>query len=149
MPLLLACVVPLSSQETGGGFSKGPPLAWNFPGQSPRSLAMELAAGNVGEGYQVHDGFWSCTLSKSVPVLVEVFLFAGNDYRFSVASLEPFSQLSLSIFDATGCPVGMEYSGDSFCSTAGLSVIKTGRYFVRLVMTGSDTADTCMVYCYK
>jgi hypothetical protein len=125
------------------------PLDWNSPGKSPRGLALELAAGNAGEGYQVHDGFWSGTLSSGVPVLIEVYLFAGNDYRFSAANLDAFSQLKLSIFDQWGYPAGTEYSGNSSCSTAGITVIRSGRYYIRLVMTESDNTDTCMVYSYK
>jgi hypothetical protein len=125
------------------------PLAWNAHDKSPRSLALELAAGNEGEGYQVHDGFWSGTLAKAEPILLEVFLFAGNDYRFSAANSDAFSQLRLSIFDTWGYPAGQEYTGDSSCSTAGISVIRSGRYFIRLVMSEGDKADTCMVYSYK
>jgi hypothetical protein len=125
------------------------PLDWTAYDKSPRSLALELAAGNEGEGYQVHDGFWSGTLAKAEPVLLEVFLFAGNDYRFSAANSDALSQLRLSIFDAWGHPAGQEYTGDSSCSTAGISVIRSGRYFIRLVMTEGDKADTCMVYSYK
>jgi hypothetical protein len=110
---------------------------------------LELAAGNEGEGYQVHDGFWSGTLTKAEPILLEVYLFAGNDYRFSAANVDALSQLRLSIFDAWGYPAGQEYSGDFSCSTAGISVIRSGRYFIRLVMTEGDKADTCMVYSYK
>lgn len=124
-------------------------LDWTAHDKSPRSLALELAAGNEGEGYQVHDGFWSGTLAKAEPVLLEVFLFAGNDYRFSAANSDALSQLRLSIFDTWGYPAGQEYTGDSSCSTAGISVIRSGRYFIRLVMTEGDKADTCMVYSYK
>ena len=137
------------AQEDKSTPANSSPLDWNAHDKSPRSLALELAAGNEGEGYQVHDGFWSGTLAKAEPVLLEVFLFAGNDYRFSAANSDAFSQLRLSIFDTWGYPTGQEYSGDSSCSTAGISVIRSGRYFIRLVMTEGDKADTCMVYSYK
>jgi len=124
-------------------------LEWNSPDQSPRRLALELAAGNAAEGYQVHDGFWSGTLAKSEPILIELYLFAGNDYRFSAANLDFQSQLTISIFDAWGFPAGSEYTGNSSCSTAGISVIRSGRYFIRILMTEGDKADTCVLYSYK
>ena len=145
----LSLVAMTHAQEDKATVANSSPLAWNSHDKSPRSLALELAAGNEGEGYQVHDGFWSGTLTKAEPILLEVYLFAGNDYRFSAANVDALSQLRLSIFDAWGYPAGQEYSGDFSCSTAGISVIRSGRYFIRLVMTEGDKADTCMVYSYK
>ena len=147
--IMLLLVVMAQAQDDKATVANSSPLAWNSHDKSPRSLALELAAGNVGEGYQVHDGFWSGTLTKAEQILLEVYLFAGNDYRFSAANLDAFSQLTLSIFDTWGYPAGQKYSGDSSCSTAGISVIRSGRYFIRLVMTEGDKADTCMVYSYK
>ena len=147
--IALSLVVMAQAQEDKSTSANSSPLAWNSNDKSPLNLALELAAGNEGEGYQVHDGFWSGTLTKAEPILLEVYLFAGNDYRFSAANLGAFSQLKLSIFDAWGYPAGQEYSGDSSCSTAGISVIRSGRYFIRLVMMEGDKADTCMVYSYK
>jgi len=151
LPLLffLLALAVSDAQQEGGGLANSSPLDWNSPDKSPRSLALELAAGNAGEGYQIHDGFWSGTLSKGVPMLIEVHLFAGNDYRFSSANLDPYSQLKVSIFDAWGYPAGQEYSGNASCATAGISVIRSGSYFIRLIMTEGDKVDTCMVYSYK
>ena len=145
----LSLVAMAHAQEDKSTPANSSPLAWNSHDKSPRSVALELAAGNEGEGYQVHDGFWSGTLTKAEPILLEVYLFAGNDYRFSAANLDVSSQLKLSIFDAWGYSAGQEYSGGSSCSTAGITVIRSGTYFIRLVMTEGDKADTCMVYSYK
>lgn len=145
--LLMQGVSP--AQQEAAGSANPSPLEWNAPDKSPRGLALELAAGNAGEGYQIHDGFWSGTLSKGTPVILEVHLFSGNDYRFSAANLDPYSQLKVSIFDAWGYQAGQEYSGNASCATAGISVIRSGRYFIRLVMTEGDKVDTCMVYSYK
>ena len=147
--IALSLVAMAHAQEEMSAPANSSPLAWNSHDKSPRSLALELAAGNEGEGYQVRDGFWSGTLAKAEPILLEVYLFAGNDYRFSAANLDAFSQLRLSIFDGWGYPAGQEYTGGSSCATAGISVIRSGRYFIRLIMTEGDKADTCMVYSYK
>jgi hypothetical protein len=146
---LLASISMACASEKTEGLPNPSPLDWNSSDQSPRRLALEMAAGNAGEGYQIHDGFWSGTLTKNVPTHIEVYLFAGNHYRFSAANVDFYSQLRLKIFDSWGYPAGSEYSGDSSCSAAGISVIRSGRYFIRLVMTEGDNADTCMVYSYK
>lgn len=137
------------AQTKNPGPANSSTLEWNFPDQSPRRLALELASGNAAEGYQVHDGFWSGTLAKDEPVIVELYLFAGNDYRFSAANVDFQSQLTVSIFDVWGFPAGSEYSGNSSCATAGISVIRSGRYFIRILMTEGDKADACMLYSYK
>ena len=146
---LLASLLVSSAVETASGLPNPSPLDWNSSDQSPRRLALEMAAGNADEGYQIHDGFWSGALAKDAPVHIEVYLFAGNDYRFSAANVDFYSQLRLKIFDSWGFPVGNQYSGDSSCSAAGISVIQSGRYFIQLVMSEGDKADTCMVYSYK
>lgn len=145
---VLATLDCASAQDTAG-VGRPSPLAWNSSDQSPRRLALEMAAGSSGEGYQIHDGFWSGMLATNVPTLIEVYLFAGNDYRFSAANLDFYSQLRLRIFDSWGYPVGSEYSGGSSCASAGIFVIQSGKYFIELVMSEGDNADTCMVYSYK
>jgi hypothetical protein len=147
--LSILCSVFAASAQVEELASATSPMEWNLPDQSPRGLALRLAAGDAGEGYQVHDGFWSGTLEKDSPILLEVYLFEGNDYRFSAANTDPASHLVLSIFDTWGYPASADYSHGASYSTAGISVLRTGRYFVRLVMTEGDKADACMVYSYK
>lgn len=147
--LILFAAAAHAAVQDAASVARPSPLEWNASDQSPRRLALELAAGSAGEGYQIHDGFWSGTLAKNVPALIEVYLFAGNDYRFSAANLDFYSQLRLKIFDSWGYPAGSEYLGNSSCASAGIFVIRSGRYFIQLVMSEGDNADTCMVYSYK
>ncbi|NDG73510.1 MAG: hypothetical protein EBY32_19850, partial [Proteobacteria bacterium] len=143
---ILCGVVAVSAEVEEFASAKTSAMEWNLPDQSPRGLALRLAAGDAGEGYQVHDGFWSGTLEKDAPILLEVYLFEGNDYRFSAANTDPESHLVLSIFDTWGYAASGDYSDGRSYSTAGISVLRTGRYFVRLVMTEGDKADACVVY---
>jgi hypothetical protein len=148
--LSILCSIPSASAQVQELPSpRTSSMEWNLTDQSPRGLALRLAAGDAGEGYQVHDGFWSGTLEKDAPILLEVYLFEGNDYRFSVANTDPASHLVLSIFDTWGYPASADSSHGASYSTAGISVFRTGRYFVRLIMTEGDKADACMVYSYK
>ena len=147
--LSILCSVFAASAQVEELASATSSMEWNLPDQSPRGLALRLAAGDASEGYQVHDGFWSGTLEKDSPILLEVYLFEGNDYRFSAANTDPASHLVLAIFDTWGYAASADYSHGASYSTAGISVLRTGRYFVRLVMTEGDKADACMVYSYK
>jgi len=149
--LLLLFAVPgaLLAQTPGTTKSKPSPLEWNTSDHSPRSRALELAGGFSGDGYKVRDGFWSGSLEKGTPVLIEVNLFAGNDYWFSAANLDPSTRLKVSIFDVHGNPVGSQAFDEASRAAAGISVWQSGRYFIRVAMTEGDKADTCMVYSYK
>jgi hypothetical protein len=129
--------------------SQPSPLAWNSTDKCPRSRALELARAFTNEGYKVRDGFWSGLLEKDRPILIEVYLFSGNDYWFSAANMDPAVRLSVSIFDSNGHPVGSESFQEESRAAGSISVIQTGRYFIQLAMTEGDTSETCMVYSYK
>ena len=131
------------------GKSQPSPLNWNPSTESPRSRAIEIAGAGEGTGYIARDGHWLGTLEKQKPVLVAVNLFAGNAYRFSAASLDPAARLRVSVFDSDGQPAGSESALDSPGATASVAPVRNGRYFVRLLMTEGDKAETCMVYFYK
>jgi hypothetical protein len=108
-----------------------------------------LAADSKSHGYALRDGFWSGTLEKDQPVVIAVQLFAWNDYSFSAAHLDPGSRIRISIFDRWGYKVGSDGSADETSATAGISAVRSDRYFIRLELTEGDKAATCMVYSYK
>jgi hypothetical protein len=129
--------------------SKPSPIDWNPAAPSPRSKAIEIAGAPPESGYIARDGFWLGTLEKQKPVVLAVNLFAGNEYRFSAANLDPATQLRVSVFDGEGRPTGSENPLESSGATASVAPLRNGRHFVRLLMTEGDKAETCMVYFYK
>jgi hypothetical protein len=152
LPVLAAllCLASARAQEFPlESKSKPAPLDWNQEIASPRSRAVEVAAERKALGYHLRDGFWSGTLEKEKPVLIAVHLFAGNDYWFSAANLDPDTQLKISLFDRWGNAAGGRESEGHAQATAGISPVRSGRYFVQLEMTEGDKASTCMVYSYK
>lgn len=129
--------------------TKPAPLDWNQAVDSPRGRALEIAADRKSLGDHLRDGFWSGMLEKDQPVLIAVHLFAGNDYWFSAANLDPDTKLKITVFDRWGYAAGGSESPGQGRATAGLSPLRSGRYYVRLAMTEGDKAETCMVYSYK
>jgi hypothetical protein len=138
-----------SAQEPVPAQSKPAPLDWNPAESSPRSRALELAAEGKSQGYALRDGFWFGTLEKDQPVVLAVQLFAWNDYSFSAAHLDPGSRLLVTIFDRWGYKVGSNESIDGTSAKAGISAVRSDRYYIRLELTEGDKAETCMVYSYK
>lgn len=138
-----------SAQEPMPAQSKPAPLDWNPSGSSPRSRALELAAEGKSQGYALRDGFWSGTLKMDQPVVLAVQLFAWNDYSFFAAHVDPGSRLRVSIFDRWGYKVGSNESIDETSAKAGISAVRSDRYYIQLELTEGDKAETCMVYSYK
>ncbi len=147
LPILAAVFLASASAEEPT--SKPAPLDWNQAAVSPRGRALELAADQKSLGYHLRDGFWSSNLEKGRPVVIAVHLFAGNDYWFSAANLEPDSRLKISIFDRWGNAAGGRESEGQGQATAGISPVRSGRYYIHLTMTEGDKAETCMVYSFK
>lgn len=138
-----------SAQETAPAQSKPAPLDWNPAGSSPRGRALELAAEGKSQGYALRDGFWSGTLEMDRPVVLAVQLFAWNDYSFYAAHTHPGSRIRVSIFDRWGYQVGSNDSANENSATAGISAVRSDRYYLRLELAEGDKAEACMVYSYK
>jgi len=114
-----------------------------------RSRALELAGAFANDGYKIRDGFWSGTLEPGKPQFLQVNLFAGNEYWFSVASLVPTAKLSVGVFDESGLPVQGEVFQDGATAAAGVIADASGKYFIRLEVAEGDKAEFCLVYSYK
>jgi hypothetical protein len=55
----------------------------------------------------------------------------------------------MSFFDPQGNPAAAEEIDGANSVTAGLSAMRSGRYYLRLDLTEGDKAETCVVYSYK
>ena len=111
-----------------------------------RRAAGELATAWANDGFKLRDGHWSGSLPPGDPQIVQVNLFEGNRYWFTVASSGP---ISMGIFDEDGQPVPVETFQDASRAAAGFAPISSGVYFVKLDQAGSHPTTFCLVYSYK
>jgi hypothetical protein len=146
---LVLAIGPAAAQEPAQPQTKPAPLDWNQAEASARSRALEAAAHNKSQGYTLRDGFWRGMLEKNKPVVIAVHLFAKNHYSFSAAHPAPGSRVRISFFDPQGNPAAAEEIDGANSVTAGLSAMRSGRYYLRLDLTEGDKAETCVVYSYK
>ncbi len=114
-----------------------------------RSHALELAGAFANDGYKVRDGFWSGTLELGKPLLLEVNLFAGNEYWFSGAATNPARKIAVKVFDAKGKPVETELYAESATAAAGFAPVMSGPYLVQIELMDGEKAPFCLVYSYK
>ena len=113
--------------------------------------AMDLAGAFSNDGFKVRDGLWTGNIGlngKRVRV-VEVNLFAGNQYWFCFGSNPSVKKVRLNLFDETGKLMTTDtYEGEGN-EAIGFSPQTSGPYFVRIEEVEGEMADCCLLYCYK
>lgn len=125
------------------------PTPASDPSVSARSIVLEVAGAFANDGYKVRDGYWSGKLEAGKPQLIEVNLFAGNEYWFSAAAMPPAEQIELKIFDELGKQVEGQKYEDGLKVAAGIETQFSGKYFVQIQMLKGSPAEFCLIYSYK
>ncbi len=114
-----------------------------------RQVALEVAGAFQNDGFKIRDGVCTGRLEKDVPKVIQVNLFAGNEYWLVLGAVAPAKKVQISVFDETGQPVETEpYQGDA-ASAAGFSPGVSGPYYVKVTLLEGDPAAFCMLYSYK
>ena len=113
------------------------------------SVALELAGAFSNDGYKLRDGVWSGAIKPKESKLIQVNLYAGNQYWFSVGATDTAKKLTVTVFDENGKPVSSEAYQDGAKSAAGFSPAASGAYIIRIQETEGDPAGFCFLYSYK
>lgn len=114
-----------------------------------RESALALAGAFANDGFKVRDGHWSRPLVKGAKQAIEVNLYAGNEYWFSVGATSEAKALAVKIFDESGAQVNTESYAEGMNAAAGLKPESSGPYFVQVEETEGADATFCLVYSYK
>ncbi|MGH7939275.1 MAG: hypothetical protein ACRD5Z_18580 [Bryobacteraceae bacterium] len=114
-----------------------------------REIALEVAGAFSNDGFKLRDGHWAGTVAPNETKTFAVNLYSGNQYWFSVATPTPAKELTVEAFDETGAPITTEKYHADGKAAAGLSVVKSGQYFIRVGLKESAPAAVCFVYSYK
>lgn len=114
-----------------------------------RSAALQLAGAFSNDGYKIRDGFYFGSLEPGKSTVIEVNLFAGNEYWFCAAGLPPARKLAVHVFDEDGNPVEQQSYGEDANAAAGVVAAVSGKYFVKIELVEGEKAPFCFLYCYK
>lgn len=114
-----------------------------------RRTALELAGAFANDGFKLRDGVIMGMLEKGKPKVVQVNLFAGNEYWFSVGGAGAAKKLAVSVFDETGKKLDAEPYQQGATAAAGISPGVSGPYFIKVELVEGATAAFCLVYSYK
>lgn len=111
--------------------------------------ALELAAAFSNDGFKIRDGRWTSLLPAGQKQVLEVHLFAGNQYWFSASVAEEGANPRLVLRDSEGTemPV-LTYSTDSDFAL-GVLPKKSGIYHLELQTAHPEPSTFCVVYSYK
>ena len=114
-----------------------------------RADVLDLAGAWSNDGFKIRDGHWSGDLLPGEPKLVQVNLFAGNHYWFSVAANARAKEVAIAVFDENGGPVATEPYADGVRAAARFSPKVSGPYYVQLVSKEGPRSAFCLIYSYK
>ncbi len=114
-----------------------------------RADVLELAGAWSNDGFKIRDGYWGGDLFPGEPKVVQVNLFAGNHYWFSVAAHARAKAVSIGVFDETGKPVAVEPFADGVRAAARFSPKVSGPYYIQVSAKEGPRSAFCLVYSYK
>jgi len=114
-----------------------------------RKDALELAGAFANDGFKIRDGHWCGVLKPHDHALIAANLYAGNQYWFSVGTVEPVKKVAISVFDETGKPMTTESYNNEEKAAAGFAPENSGQYFMAVDLVDGQEGSCCLVYSYK
>jgi hypothetical protein len=112
------------------------------------AAVLDLAGAFTNDGFKLRDGDYAGALKTGQAVVIEVNLYAGNQYWFSVATADPKTAVSINLYDESGKLVKTNPYSDPNRAAAGFSPDISGPYYVRIANAGA-AATYCLIYSYK
>ena len=109
---------------------------------------LDLAGAFTNDGFKLRDGTYCGELKKGESVLVQVNLYAGNQYWFSVATADPKTDVTIDLYDETGKLVKTDPYADAHRAAAGFAPEASGPYYVRIENPGAPAVYS-LIYSYK
>jgi hypothetical protein len=115
-----------------------------------RKSALELAGAFSNEGFKLRDGHFMGQIKPGETRLVQVNLYAGNEYYFTVAATGKAKKIGLAIFDEAGAPVPIEdpYE-EGFTAAVGFAPEASGSFYVQVSEVEGEPSAFCLVCSYK
>ncbi|HEX6565901.1 MAG TPA: hypothetical protein VF020_16550 [Chthoniobacterales bacterium] len=113
------------------------------------SEVLDLAGAFQNDGFKLRDGTWYAKASQGHAQTLEVNLYSGNAYWFSVAAAEGSPGLTVSVFDDHGNPVEVQTYQKDNKAAAGFSPDASGLYYVEVSSSAQAATTFCLIYSYK
>lgn len=131
------------------GLTIAPLHATTDPEVEARRVALELAGAFSNNGFKIRDGVAVGTIEPGKPKIIQVSLYSGNEYWFSLGSTGKAKKVAVSIYDETGKKIDSEPYQEGVTAAAGFSPDASGPYFVKVELVDGEASAFCLVYSYK
>lgn len=112
-------------------------------------IASTLATSFSNDGFKLRDGHWTGPLVSGKPQVVQVNLYAGNEYWFSLGATGKAKKVAVSVFDEEGKPIECEPYEKDATAAAGFAPGVSGPYYIRVELLEGEAATFCLLYSYK
>jgi hypothetical protein len=114
-----------------------------------RRVALDVAGAFTNDGFKLRDGNWMGSIAPGKGQIIQVNLYAGNQYWFTLGATPPARKVLVTIYDETGKPVESDPYQEASVAAAGFSPQVSGSYFVKVEELEGKPAAFCLIYCYK
>ena len=154
---LFCCVFAAGALTVAAGASK-PGASVNTDEEAEaRKSALDVAGAFSNDGFKTRDGNWTGLINSKAPLLIQVHLYAGNQYWFTVGASRKAKKLAVTVFDETGAQMQSDNYDDAGPSAedegpraaAGFAPTVSGPYYVRIKETDGAPASFSFIYSYK
>ena len=114
-----------------------------------RRTALDIAGAFTNDGFKLRDGFWAGSFAPGEPKILQVNLYAGNQYYFTLGATAAAKKVMVTVYDETGKPIQGDPFQDTSVAATGFSPDNSGIFFVKIEVVEGAAADFCLVYSYK
>ena len=114
-----------------------------------RKSATEFAATLPSTGFKLREGHWCGPLTQAKSRLIQLHLYAGNEYRFAVGATTSARSLGVSLFDEGGLPVVVPAVSEGNTVALSFAPEASGPYYFRLEQLEGGPTTFCLIYSYK
>jgi hypothetical protein len=114
-----------------------------------RRRVLELAGAFSNDGFKLRDGNWTGSIKPGEPKLIQVNLYAGNEYWFSVAATDAAKKLVIKVFNELGQDMEAEPYAGEHCAAAGFAPGASGPYYIRIEEVEGEPSSFSLLYSYK
>jgi hypothetical protein len=114
-----------------------------------RRVALDLAGAFSNDHFKLRDGCWTGHLAAKESRILQVNLYAGNQYWFSAGTTAAAGKLAVSVHDESGQPVPYDPFAEAGKAAAGFAPTVSGPYYIRVENSGPAPITFCLVYSYK
>jgi len=114
-----------------------------------RNVALGVAGAFGNDGFKLRDGNWAGAVAPSKPQLLQVNLYAGNQYWFTAGTTGTAKKIAVTVYDEMGKPVQSEPYQDTSVAAAGFAPQASGPYYIKVEVVEGASSAFCLIYSYK